>query len=671
MKLKLLKNKYANDTELKNKLVHNILHELSTLNQKEIEELYNYLNHLYYNAETLIEDALFDVIKEYIEDKYPRSKVLSNVGAIPSSGKVKLPYFMASMKKLKPDDNSIGNWFKKYNGPFTISDKLDGTSGMIYFKDGKINMYTRGNHEYGRDISHLVPYLMPNLKYSAVEKIVKKELNIDDINGFALRGEIILDKSTFDKYVKEGFSSGSRSIVNALVIQKTINKKLAKDSHFVIFEVVHPRIEKFDQFKLVDKLKLETPYYEKVDKLNVAFLSKVLDKRRKESKYDIDGIIVEDNNVNKLVSRNTPDYAFAYKQVFDENIFEVPVLNVEYNASKDGVLIPIVHYQPINYNGDILKKATGFNAKFIKDNGIGVGAVIKVIRAGEIIPYIKEVVKSVAPSMPTVEYEFNESGVDAILKNMKENKDVQLKLLVNFFTKLEFPQINKGVLDKLVNNGLDTIDKILSVREEQLASFDGFQTKKASNIVSSIEETLKKINRTDIMAGSNAFGKGFGKRKINMILDVYPDIVSCYEKMSNNDKLVDDINQIDGFQEKTSRKFVENVGEFCAFLDDNPIIKNIYYKLESSQKDRKIKKQKSNFKYPKLVDIVVVMTGFRDKELKEIIEEHNGKIVDTISSKVNVLLTNDKTKESSKTKKAKSLDIPVMELSDFTDKYKG
>ena len=659
-KMKLLLNKYKNNEDLKNRLSNNVMNEIGNMKQEELEELILYLNHLYYNDKSLLGDSIYDIIKDYLEEKFPESSILNEVGSIPKKNKVKLPFYMASMKKLKPNENNIQNWFKKYKGPFVVSDKLDGTSGMIYFTNNNVKMFTRGSHDYGRDISHLIPFVV-NVKTENVLERVNLFLKTK-IKKFAIRGEIILEKKIFEKYQKEGFKSGSRSIVNALVIKKTVDEKLANDADFVLFEVVEPRLSKTQQFELLEHLGFKTTFNKKYDNLDQEKLSKILDERRIKSKYDIDGIIVEDNGPHNLAKQTTPDYAFAFKQLYDENIFEVPVLKVEYEASKDGILVPIVHYQPINYNGDILKKATGYNAKFIKENGIGTGAMIKVIRAGEIIPYIHSVVKKVEPQMPNVEYEWNESGVDAVLKNISDDKTVKLKLLINFFTKLEFSFINRGLLEKFVNNDLDTIDKILNVQKEQLLNIEGFKEKMAEKIYNSINENFKNIKPSALMAASNSFGKGFGEKRIKLILEKHPNIVQCYNEI-DKEKLINDINSIEGFQNKTSSKFVENLSNFCSFLEDNQLLKQKFYKQEVK------KEEKKELKYKKLENIVVVMSGFRDKEISTLIEQHNGKLVNTISNKVNVLIVKDKTSNSSKIKKANDLNISVVNLEEFNDLY--
>jgi len=565
------------------------------------------------------------------------------------------------MKKLKPNDNSIENWFKKYpSNSYMVSDKLDGTSSMLYFSNGKTKLFTRGSHDYGRDISHLIPYLVN------VDGTLEKANQFFDgkmnIKKLALRGEIIMSKKNFIKYRQKGFTSGSRTIANALVIRKTIDEELVKDVDFVLFEVVEPRLPKNVQFELLKYLGFKTTYNKHYTELNKTILSDILDKRKNESEYDIDGLIVEDNEkIHKLANQKTPDYAFAYKKVYDDLTFEVPVTKVVYEASKDGVLVPVVHYQPINYKGDILKKATGFNAKFIKDNGIGEGAIIKIIRAGEIIPYITgDIVKKVEPQMPNVDYEWNKSGVDAILVDHHQDESVKTKLLVNFFTKMEFPYINHGFILKFMNNGYDTIDKILNITKTELMQFDGVKETMANKIYESINESYQNVKPEVLMSASNSFGKGFGKRRIKMILEKYPDIVQCYNE-TDKDELIDKINEIDGFQIITSKKFVEHLGNFCEFLEKNILLKKVFYDSETVSQGELL--------HPKLFNLSVVMTGFRDKELSDLIDKNGGKVLNTVTKNVDIVITKDESTTGTKIKKANELGVATMSLLEFKKEY--
>jgi NAD-dependent DNA ligase len=132
---------------------------LDKLNEKQLSDLLKKANKDYYNEQPCLTDNQYDIIKEFIQTKYPSNRVIHDVGHPVEKNKVTLPYFMGSMDKIKPDTNALTNWKVNYNGPYLLSCKLDGVSGL-YTTEGPIpKLYTRGDGKIGQDISHLIPYL--------------------------------------------------------------------------------------------------------------------------------------------------------------------------------------------------------------------------------------------------------------------------------------------------------------------------------------------------------------------------------------------------------------------------------------------------------------------------------------------------------------------------------
>ena len=107
-------------------------------------------------------------------------------------------------------------------------------------------------------------------------------------------------------------------------------------------------------------------------------LPEILIDYKKQSKYEIDGIIISDINHHIRNTDGNPDYSFAYKE--NVEMKDAIVEEVEWNVSKDGYLKPRVQIEPINLGGVTIEFATGFNAAFIKDNSIGIGSTIQIIR---------------------------------------------------------------------------------------------------------------------------------------------------------------------------------------------------------------------------------------------------------------------------------------------------
>ena len=126
---------------------------------------------------------------------------------------------------------------------------------------------------------------------------------------------------------------------------------------------------------------------------------------------------VNDDKIHPRRNKN-PDHAFAFKMFLGDQIAEVKVLDVIYTASKDGYLKPVVRVEPVNIRGVTIEFVTAHNAKFIQDNNIGVGAIIQLIRSGDVIPKIQAVIQQAdEPMMPSGEWKWNETKVDALLES--------------------------------------------------------------------------------------------------------------------------------------------------------------------------------------------------------------------------------------------------------------
>ena len=150
---------------------------IEQLNITTIKSIIKECNNAYYNTTPILTDDEFDILKDYIYKKDP--KFNDKIGAKVMRNKVKLPYFMGSMNKIKPDTNALDKWIAKYSGPYVISTKLDGVSGLYTVENNVEKLYTRGDGTIGQDISHLIPYLrLPN-----------------KINKIAVRGEFIISKN--------------------------------------------------------------------------------------------------------------------------------------------------------------------------------------------------------------------------------------------------------------------------------------------------------------------------------------------------------------------------------------------------------------------------------------------------------------------------------------------
>lgn len=618
---------------------------LMMMTEKELSDIIQLTNTKYYcDDDPLLTDSEYDIISEFTLEKFP-DNTIAKAGHTEciiegSKQKVKLPYELWSMDKIKPTTDALNKWTKKYKGPFVISAKLDGISALYVNMAEGPKLYTRGNGIYGQDISHLIPYL------------IKK--NIDDV---AIRGEIIIAKEVFDKKYSKEFAN-PRNFVAGIVNKKTIDPKIVKDLDFVAYELINPVMKPSDQIKKFITINFDHVKFDVKEKISNEELSEILIDWRKDYKYEIDGIIVVNDEIYPRPTKN-PDYAFAFKMVISDQVAEAKVVDVLWTPSKDGYLKPRVQIEPINLGGVTVEYATGFNAKFIEDNKIGIGAIITIIRSGDVIPHIMSVVTPAEyVKFPSVPYKWNETHVDIILDNKEEDAVVREKNITAFFKNLEVEGIGPGNVKRLIEAGFDSVAKILAMNEKDFLTVDGFKKKTADKLYNGIQEKIKKATLSEIMTASNVFGRGFGDKSFNKILEKYPDILTSKEpdkeKKSN-------LLKVEGVADKTADKFIEHIPEFIKFLDNA----NLKYKLE---KDHVVSTEfdKTNQLFKKKI----VITGFRDKTLLEKLKDVGAENSATVSKNTFVVIVKeDKDEDTGKADQARKLNIPIMTLEEFNKQY--
>ena len=141
--------------------------------------------------------------------------------------------------------------------------------------------------------------------------------------------------------------------------------------------------------------------------------------------------------MHKRNTKGNPDYAFAFKDILEDQKAISEIVDVEWTVSKDGYINPVVIINPVEVGGVEISRITAYNAKYVVDNKIGIGAKIEIIRSGDVIPKILNVLKPAnKTSLPDGEWDWNESKVDIITKNLN-CKEVEIKNIHYFFSTLE------------------------------------------------------------------------------------------------------------------------------------------------------------------------------------------------------------------------------------------
>ena len=593
-------------------------------------------------------DNEYDIIKEFIEFKFPQNEAIKQIGAPVTKNKTILPYKMASMNKIKPDTKSLQNWSTKYKGPYVLSCKLDGVSGLYTTEETTPKLYTRGDGTIGQDISHLIPYLQ-----------------LPKISNTVIRGEFIIPKKVFETKYKTNFAN-ARNMVAGIINQKTVNTATITDIKFVAYEVIKPVLKPSLQMEYLLKLdntSIETVLHTSHSSLTNELLSQTLVDWRQKYNYEIDGLIVTDDRIYKREDGN-PEHSFAFKMVLTEQIMEAKVVDVIWTPSKDGYLKPRVQIEPIQLGGVCIEYATGFNGAFIYENKIGVGSVIEIIRSGDVIPHIRKIIcHSTNPKMPTVPYKWNETHIDIILENIDLDDTVREKVITGFFKGIGVEGLSSGNIARIIQAGYDTVAKILKMEKSDFLSIDGFKEKMATKLYEGIKNKISEASLLTIMSASNIFGRGFSDKKLELILNSYPNIlISCETK---NEK-IQMISSIKGMANKTAELFVTNIEEFVSFLKETGLENKLLMDTLSTSETHLLDKNETHPLFGK----TIVMTGFRDINLQNELKEVGAKIGASVSKNTFVVLSKNGEEEySTKAEEAKKLEIPLLSLKEFREKY--
>jgi NAD-dependent DNA ligase len=482
-------------------------------------------------------------------------------------------------------------------------------------------------------------------------------LNLPKKPGIVVRGEFILSKQVFENKYKQTFAN-ARNLVSGIVNRTSIDNKV-EDLDFVAYEVIQPVLRPSEQFAFLQTTGLKVVQFQEVDtNLTNEYLSQLLINWRKNYTYEIDGIIVTNDAIYPRTSGN-PDHSFAFKMVLSDQLAEAKVVDVIWSPSKDGYLKPRVQIEPIQLGGVRIEFATGFNASFIEENKIGVGAVVQLVRSGDVIPYIKSIVVPASePKMPDVAYTWNATHVDILLEDRENNATVKEKNITGFFRGIEVDGLSGGNVSRIIEAGFDTVQKILQMTQADFLRVQGFKEKLATKLHEGIREKLEKASLADLMAASNLFGRGFSDKKIELILEEYPKVLT--DPVSQEEK-TKKVASIKGMATPTATVFVAAIPTFLGFLEESGLqdkLEKGIEKRDSVDPDHPLYKKK------------IVMTGFRSDTIERLLKRVGASLSSSVSKSTFVLIVKDAgANDSGKAIEAKKLQVPIQTEQEFLDTY--
>ncbi|KFZ26577.1 MAG: DNA ligase [Candidatus Izimaplasma bacterium HR2] len=252
--------------------------------------------------------------------------------------------------------------------------KLDGVSALVQYVDGVYTRaFTRGDGEYGQDITN------------KLRQSVRKKLN-KPATGY-YRAEIMLVGDVHKELGYKTRRNGAAGIINRDGIEQC--EYLEVLFYELVEEIDNSFEYEINRILHMVSLGLEVaPYIQSDKSLSDDELVSLLRDWKTFNVYDIDGIVIVLNE-----SEREDTYYPELKCAFKVNEEAVPVIvtEIEWNVGRTGRVVPTIILEPTVIQGVTVERATGFNAKFIQDNHIKPGTIVRLVRSGDCIPYIDSV----------------------------------------------------------------------------------------------------------------------------------------------------------------------------------------------------------------------------------------------------------------------------------------
>ena len=616
--------------------------------QQKIRSLIAKANKVYRTSsnQSPLSDSEYDYLMELIDDEEFRSKV----GIEVVRNKTQLPIKMGSLNKIKTIEE-VQKWKKSHKidekTQLIFTPKFDGLSLLVKIEKGSFaKAYTRGDGIIGQDVTE--HFRNTRLGYISME---------ENFDGYLI-GEAIMESDVFDKKYQKKFKN-PRNMVAGMLSRKEVSQEL-KDISFLAFSIYQEgyKMNKEQEVELCNRYNNWFYSYElkfiKTDFINMN--EKIIDNyMKREKRFQCDGVVISINDktlqeqLGNETGRLNPAWARAWKPE-NSNVVTSEVLDVMWHVSKQGYQKPVVNINPVELAGVTVSNVTGINARFILDNKIGQGSVISIIRAGDVIPKIINVVlpsdkKNIVPEKCQScqsSLLWNDSQIELQCKQ----EDCPEKIIssnIDFFKILEIEEIAEGTVRQFYNKGYKSIKDILSLKLKDILDLEGFGEKKAIKILQAITDKTSNIPLEKIQHASNFF-KGLGTKKLAL--------VRRFDSLLNRPS-IKRLLEIEGFSQILSTNYLDAFDSFWHWVAELPI---------------SIAPYKEKIKTGGLLGKKFVFSGFRDVLLEQEIQDNGGSITSSISSKTYALIVKDKNASTSKIEKAKKFLVNIFDREELQKK---
>jgi len=643
----------------------------------------------YYNYDNpKISDAQYDQIKTdalKLEKKYPHLKKYESIDDLVGArllNKFKKFKHLSPMLSLSNAFNindiedfikKVNNFLNQKNKQFDLfcEPKIDGISATLIYENGILTRgLSRGDGETGEDI-------LENLK--TIKTIPKKIIsnNLPDL--LEIRCEVYIGKDDFKK-ISDKFAN-PRNAAGGSLRQKNPNEtsKVPLKYFAYGFGKVSPMLFRTQSEFLktiaewnfsINPLSKIVDSLEKVEKKHSE-----IDQLRASLDYDIDGLVfkLNDLSLQKRLGNtsNSPRWAIAYKFSAEKAITKIKDITIQ--VGRTGALTPVAKVKPVTVGGVVVSNATLHNEEEILRKDIRIEDYVTIQRAGDVIPQVVSVDKSkrlkdskkfIFPKtcpcgFKTIkEINLNTKKMDAVRRcpdRGYECQHIAKEKLKHFVSKDAFniEGLGKKVIDQFWDLNLIRYPyDIFNLNLKKIESLDGWGLQSVNNL----NKAIAKSSTIPLEKFIYALGvRHIGQENAKILASFFSSVKELTKlfDLKRRKKILVNLLDLDGMGE-TQIKSVDN---FFANETNSRIIKDLIDKLN-------IKNHTSQSKNGKFSNKKLMFTGgFKNmsrSEAKSIAENNGGKVLGSISKKLDYLVVGESKPTKRKVEDAKRLNIKII-----------
>ena len=582
--------------------------------------------------------------------------------------KEKHPSPMLSLNKTKDVDELV-SWLGDKVG--LLSWKMDGLTVVLTYEGGKlVKAVTRGNGEIGEVIT-------PNAK-----TFVNLPSSINYKGTLTIRGEAIITYSDFEKINSEiedvdAKYKNPRNLCSGSVRQLSSEITAKRHVRFYAFSMVDPEdnelVESFNnsfekRFEYLKNLGFEVVEYKPVTAETLPAAVQEFSSKIPSNEFPTDGLVLSYDDIAYGRSLGTtakfPRNAIAFKWADEEA--ETVLREIEWSPSRTGLINPVAIFDTVDLEGTDVSRASLHNITYVKDMQLGIGDKIKVYKANMIIPQISEnLTKSGNFKLPDA---CPACGGEVVVKNENGTETLNctnpicpaknIKLFTLFVSRnaMNIDGMSEATMETFIDHGLlRGLSDIYHLKDykEKIVALEGFGEKSYNKLVSAIEDS-RKADMAGFLYGLGI--PGFGVANAKLVVKAYKSDIKAIMNATEEDLV-----EIDQVGNVLASDFVSYFSDESKRAEVEKLLDEIEFVIEENTSEQDLE------------GMTFVITGSlgtypnRDA-LKKEIEDRGGKVAGSVSAKTTCLINNDITSNSSKNKKAKSLDIPIITEEMFKNK---